>query len=319
MAQPADAAEAPPQQKFEQARDLFHDGHYPAALELFQQVYEATGSPNAHLFVARCYRELGSLVEAYEHMSLTVSESSAKVAEESRYATTRDSAARELAELGAQVGLVSVLLTDQPEGAQVTVAEEPIPLERLGSPIAVNPGTVTIVARALGIEAVTRKLQLRAGESKTVAISLRPGGSVREEEPTRAPGPAAAEPTADQPALSSGLRTAGFVTAGVGVAGMIVFAVAGSMASSKFATLEDECGNSRCDASQQDTVDSGRSLQTVANVGLIVGAVGLVAGTTMIVLGWPSEEKPQARVRPKSEIGFGVGQTGASLRYSMSF
>jgi hypothetical protein len=311
----APAGDVSAKQLFEQARDAYKNGDYREAVDLFKRVYEVTRSPNAHLYLARAQRELGNLVEAYEQMSLTVSEASAKAATEEKYAETRDAAARELAELGGRVGIVSVLLTEQPEGAEVTVAGRPIGLERLGSPIPVMPGTVSIRATAPGVEPVFREVQVRAGESKAVAISLTPSSLRRPEETAPAasePGAATAEP-APAAAPSTGLRTAGFVTAGVGVAGMITFAVAGSLASSNFSKLEDRCGSRRCtDPSLQSTVDSGRTYQTVANVGLVVGAVGILAGGTLIVLGWPS-------ARETVGLRVDLGPRGGTLGYAGSF
>src|SRR5690606_36414471 len=102
------------------------------------------------------------------------------------------------------------------------------------------------------------------------------------------------------------LRTIGFVAAGVGVAGLAAFAIAGSMAKSEFDTLEEECGSARCtDPKYADNVDSGKRMQTIANIGLIVGAVGVVAGGTLIVLGGPSKKEGAGLLVMPGSLGVG--------------
>jgi hypothetical protein len=314
------AAAASAEEEFEQAREAYHSGQFEPALQLLQQLYDETGSPNAHLFLARCHRELGNLIEAYQHMTLTVSEASAKTGEEERYAATRDAAARELAELSARVGLVTVLLTEQPKDVDVTVAGRSVASNRLGSPIPVDPGQVSVRVTAPGFEPVVRTLDVAAGENKALAISLSakpPDEPAAPEPPAPAPKPPEASP--EQPA--PWVRTAGFFVAAVGVAGILTFAAAGATAEGKYSTLERECGDSRCtDPDMEDVVDSGRTFDTVANVGLIVGAAGLAIGGTMILLGWPSEGATRAARGSKTgSVALHVSPSNAMLRCGAVF
>jgi hypothetical protein len=80
------------------------------------------------------------------------------------------------------------------------------------------------------------------------------------------------------------LRTWAFVAGGVGVAGIGAFAILGSMASSKFDDLESRCTSRRCPAGTQEDIDTGKSLQTVANVALGLGVIGLGTGVLLYVL-----------------------------------
>ena len=49
-----------------------------------------------------------------------------------------------------------------------------------------------------------------------------------------------------------------------------------------------------CSTSHADDISSGKTQQTLANVGLIVGAVGVAAGATLIVVGAKSKRAPAA-------------------------
>src|SRR5262249_40930532 len=81
------------------------------------------------------------------------------------------------------------------------------------------------------------------------------------------------------------MRTVGLVVGGTGVAGLAVFTVTGLMLKSKVQDLEAQCPNGCTDAEHLGQVDRARTLQTTANVGLVVGLVGIGVGTTLFVLG----------------------------------
>jgi uncharacterized membrane protein YdfJ with MMPL/SSD domain len=93
---------------------------------------------------------------------------------------------------------------------------------------------------------------------------------------------------------SSTLRTAAFVAGGVGVVGLGLFIGAGTSANATYSDLEDACGNRPCPVSRQGDIDSGKTMQTLANVGLVVGGVGLGAGVTLFLLSRSSSKTTEA-------------------------
>lgn len=274
----AEEAEEPSiEQQFEEARKLFADEEYQAALPLFRQVLERTGSPNARLYLARCLKQLGQIAEAYEEMAETVRDATEKAKTEDKYAPTRNVAAVHLATLEPLVGKLVVALSESASGATVTMDGEALEPDRIGAQITLKAGTVTIAASAPGKLPWEQDVEIPGGGTKTVTVSLKSA--------TTSPPP----PT-DGDTTGGGVRIAGYVVAGVGVAGIVVMAVTGAMAQGKVDTLEEECGGVRCaDLSYAEVVDDARTLQTVANVSLVVGIAGIVAGTAMIVFGGPTE------------------------------
>ena len=200
------------------------------------------------------------------------------------------------------------------------MAGRSIPLQRLGSAVPVEPGSISVHVTAPGMQEVTRELQLAAGENKSLAVSLMPEPEEEAPPPAKEEAEARDRPTAPEPAKeepSTSLRTAVLVVGAVGVAGVATFAITGAMAGRKYSTLEDECGDSRCTRpAMQDVVDKGRTLQTVANVSLIVGAVGLVAGGTMVYFGWPSETAGQPQT---AGLALDLGANGVAVRYAARF
>ncbi len=314
------AAGKPPStsEQYAAAEKLFDQGRYEEALALFREVHAASKSPNARLWVARTLRELGRLPEAYEEMSLTVREAGERA---EKYAPTRDAAASELAVLERRVGRVVIAIADAPSGVTVTLDGAELDASRVGEPIAVNPGKRTITVTAPGRDAVERSVVVSAGEIKTVALAI--AGEETASGPTPEPTPPLQEEE-EKKSSGGGVRTAGYVVTGLGVAGMALFGVAGLMANSKFKTLETECGGTRCtDPKYAETIDSGRTMDNLANVGLIAGAAGLVLGGAMIVLGGPSDDQEEAsRGRPRAPsataaITFSPG--GAGVRCAFTF
>jgi hypothetical protein len=205
-----------------------------------------------------------------------------------------------------------VALVDAPPGSKVELNGKVLETPRVGVPVAVAPGEVDIKGSAEGSEPVSKHVKVQAGETQTVTLVFKEKSTASpdEAEPAAAPN----EPTHDTPHKKSGggLRTAGYVTVGVGVAGLAVFAITGSMAASKFNQLKSDCGGKRCtDQKYADTVDSGKRLETISNVGLIVGGLGVIAGGTMIIVGGPKEKASAASID--------VSPNGFSLGYARRF
>jgi hypothetical protein len=265
---------------------LFDAHQYAEAQARFQRALELTGSPNARFYVARCLREMGKLVEAYDEIQLALREARERAATEPKYAETRDLAAAELAYVESKVGRLVIALVDAPEGTEIKVNGSPLAHERVGVAIGVEPGAVVVVATAPDARQISQTIEVPMGQMKTCAMAFKAS-------PTPAPSPA--PPPAREPARTTGggVRAAGFVTAGVGVAGIAVFAVAGVIAQKKFDEVEEGCGGTHCvDPKYDDVITTGRTMDTLANVGLIVGVVGVAAGAAMMIFGGP---KPEGR------------------------
>lgn len=308
-------ARARAQADFDAAQRLFDRGKYAEALALFQRAHEATGSPNAHLMMARCLLALGRTADAYEAMAATAREATVQAEAEPKYVQARDAAAAQLALLEQKVGKIIVALADPSVKASVTLNGEPLSPERHGVPVAVEPGRMVILATAPGGSSVRREVDVRAGETKTVALSFAPDVDRSVE---LAPEPRESPPLATAGAAGAarggGVRTAGIAVAGFGVAGMVMFGVAGAISQSKFATLEKECPQKPCTDVEKygPLIDSGRLFDMLANVGLAVGITGLVGGGAMIAFGGPSKA-------PRPVASFDVSPGRAGLRVSGSF
>jgi hypothetical protein len=120
---------------------------------------------------------------------------------------------------------------------------------------------------------------LTAGNKEEVALDAQPAPS-----PPPSPVPSATVDSTSAKTDASGLRPFAYVAGAWGVAGFVTFAVAGAMNQSTYNGLETACGNQGCPPGKQEEINSGKTQQTIANVGLVVGIVGVAAGATLFVL-----------------------------------
>lgn len=297
---------------FGEAQRLFDKGKYAEALVGFRQAYNASNSPNARFMVGNCLIALGKNSEAYVEMSETMKEAGARADKEPKYAKTRDSAKEQLTLLEGKIGKVIVHIEERE--AEVTVNGGRVAPDKLGTTLAVDPGTVTIAAKHVDGRTVFQEKVVTAGKTETIDLVFpsekTSGGQGTDSSGATSPNDRTESTTSSK---GGGVRVAGGVVLGLGVAGMALFGIAGFMAKGRFATLETECGGVRCtDAKYADVIDSGKTLTTVANVGLGIGAASIVAGTLMMVLGGPSKAAAPG-------VALNVSPNAVDFQYRMTF
>jgi hypothetical protein len=308
----APRSEPTAQEEFAAGQRLFDQKRFAEALVRLRKAYELSASPNAHLMVARSLLGLGRLADAYEEMAATMREATSRAETEPKYIQARDAAAAELALLERRVGKVIVVLVEPGEGVAVALNGASLSPQRVGVPIAVEPGSVAVAAERVGKPTVRRDVSIRAGETKTVAISFEERASAAGSEPIARRDEGMARPVAGSPAGSSLWRSLGYGSLGVGAAGFATFAVAGLMAESKFNTLKEECRVRCTDPKYASVVDMGKALDTAANIGFAAGVAGLVGGAALILVGGPASPRPAS-----GSIGVSPGPLG--LQVSGSF
>jgi hypothetical protein len=299
-AQPVDAAKA-----FADGRTAFEARDFASALPSFQRAVEATGSPNARLYYARCLREVGRIVEAYDQMEQTVREARTAAESDERYAVTRDSAAAELALLEARVGRLVIVLGPGLEGTSLSVAGAPLDVDRVGRPVTVLPGKVTVTASdARGLRA-SADASVQAGS--VTSLTLTPSADAPAEKPTLVP----SKPASDDGAGFGVVRGLGIGVAALGVGGIVLFAVGTVQADDALATLETRCPTGCTDPEDLATLDDGKAAEVMANVGLGIGIAGVVAGTLMMIFGGPSDAAPAGA----AESALFLGPRGVGVRF----
>ena len=299
-----DAATA--ETKFNSGLRLFKAGKMSDALPLFREVADGNGSPNARLYVGHCLQQLGKYVEAHRAFTAVVKHTTQRG--DTKYETTREAALAQLGLLEPRIAKIVVSLVDVPAGLAVRLDGTALEEKDLGSPMVVEPGTHKVEGTAPDMAPVSRDINVDAGESKTTILTFKKLETTPAPAPAPEPAPLKADASSSKPFP---MRTVGFVAGGVGVAGMTVFTIAGLMAKSTFKHMSDVCRPDGCsDRGQLDDIDKGRSQQTLANVGLVVGLVGLSAGAALVILGGRNEAPATVAITGTPGGGGAISYTG---------
>jgi hypothetical protein len=263
-------------------------GQFEQALQGARASHDVVASPNSKLLIAYTLRELGRYDEAYSEADAVAHEAEQAAQLDTYYAETARAAKAELAELRPRVALLSVTVRGASPGAKLSVAGVDWPRARWGRAVAVPAGDVAIELTDDGGKHLHSKATAAVGASVVVELDASP--------PPAPPPPA---PVAvDDGKGRRAMRTGAYVAGGVGLVGAAVFGVFGVRSRSQFNDLRAACPDGRCAADRAGDIDAGRRDQTVANVGLAVGVVGLAAGATLFVLSRERAGEPAVAVGP---------------------
>jgi hypothetical protein len=293
------------QSRFMRGKDLMTKKQYDQALVEFKASHDIVSSPNARLEIARCEREMGKLVAAYAELGRTAIEAKELVAQDNRYQRTYDSATTERAELEPQLGFVTLTITNATDQTTVTVDGEEIRRAAWSEPAPVAPKNAEIVVTTPGHASVTKPVSLAAGQKQALTIDAFSGDATGAPPPPPPPPPPAEESSSGIP-----LRTWAYVAGGVGAAGLLTFTIGGLMAKSTYDDLNSACHGGPCPSDKSGEISSGKTQQTIANVGLVVGILGVGAGATLFVLSMPKSSEPAAAPAPATAVVVGPGWAG---------
>jgi hypothetical protein len=287
--------------KYRAGTEAFEAGHFDEALALFRASYETVASPNSHLMIARTLSKMGKHRDAVVEIEETVNEADLASQKSDKYKKTAQTARTERDDMRRRVGYVIVDLE-----AAVTINGTPLPSPSLGEILA-DPGKNEVVLRLPSGEEVRRVVEVTAGQKTHVALAPPAGTAVSVV--AVAPAPAACPP-APPPVASGGggidQRTLAYVAGGIGVAGVATFAVFGLLDHSKYDDLKNRCPGGRCGSDVMSEAETGRQYQTLANVSLGVGIVGLVTSAALLFTA-PSKHERPATAGGTTRVAVGPG------------
>lgn len=268
-----------------------------AAVELRASL-NIVASPNTRFALARCLVEMGALVDAYNELTKTIADARALAAKEARYGEAADAAETERKDLAQKIVVLTLKIDHMAADTVVKINDKEVPKDALAAPIPLVPGVIDIVVTTGGKEASRNSSAIGPGET-TVSLDAEPPKAAPPPPPPRSPtaidpndipkDDPKPKPPPPPPAPSTGLRTGAYIAGGVGVLGLIGFGVFGALEKGTYSDLQTACHNGPCPANKQDDVSSGKTQQLLANVGLVVGVVGVAAGATLFVLSMPKK------------------------------
>lgn len=278
-----------------EAMDLYDAGDYDAALEKFQAADDLVAAPTIKLRMARCLDKLDRLIEAgatYRKVIETELDRHAPAV----HRKARKDAVPELAALNKQIPAVLVLVKGP--GADETVVSldgEPFPNELIGKRHQLDPGSYVFEAEREA-DGATVKLRVTLARSQHEEVVLRLPELGEEGDATRP------QPKPAKPEDGSAYRLGGWIALGIGGAGLVVGSVVGIVVLGDESSLEERCPDRQCPPEAHDDAEQFDTLRTTSTVGLILGAVGVAAGVTLLLVA-PDGDADEQPADPDDELG----------------
>jgi hypothetical protein len=255
-----------------EADDLYARGQWGAAYERFAEADALAHSPVFVLYMARCRKNAGRLLEAEALLARLARESVATSAPKPFHDAVA-SAAAERDEVARRIPLVHVVVQGAAAGpVRVKVDGKEIADARAG--ITLDPGAHGFDASSGGASDHKDVLLADGAGEVRVVLTLSSGGPTPQARPTR---------QAEREA-STGSLAPTLVALAVGVAGVGIGSVTGAMAASKAGRVKTNCVDSHCLQSDADALDSARRLATISTVAFIAGGAGLAAAGVLFVI-----------------------------------
>ncbi|MBI4953011.1 MAG: hypothetical protein HY908_13335 [Myxococcales bacterium] len=294
------------------AKAKYEGGKFDEALTGFRASYDIVASPNSHMMIANVLGDLKRHAEAYAEAEGVASEAKALGGD---YLTTGKKAQELMELLRPNIGFVTVSLEPGASG-RLRVGGREIPKASWDKPVPVDAGSVEVSLESPS-GTLHERATVAAGKTETVRLAAKAVSEPKEPEPSTGGG-------GDTQQI---LRIAGFAAAGLGVVGMVTFAGLGAASQGKFNDLKDQCPGKVCPAGQgfDDTISSGRGLQSGANAMLAIGIIGLAAGAGLItasfVMGDGGSAEPgkktedDVRAAPRIDVGLGLGSLHLAGRF----
>ena len=298
------------QSHFLRGKELFGQNKYDAALAEFTASLDVVSSPNTRLYLARCLREMNKPVQAYAEFGRTASEARELGKTDSRYEKAAEAAEQDQKALESKVGLVSVSVQRANASTTLRVGGEEVRRDAWDKPIAVNPGSAEVVAETPGRPAAKKSVNVAAGAKESVTVD-----ADAEAAPAQASTTETKPVVVTTPSDRAGLRPYAYVAGGIGLAGLATFTVAGLLSNGTYSDLEQACGGERaCPPGHEDDISTGKTQQTIANVGLVVFVLGAAGAVTLWVLSSPSKSTTAATSKVVTRVvtrGTFVGLEGS--------
>jgi hypothetical protein len=247
---------------------------YDVALEKFQRVQKVRDTAPIRYRIGSCQEGLGHLRQAavaYQG-AIALGKSEPKDQEVVKGAKGR------LATVERKMAKLTVSMPESAHDAQLRIDDEPVAQTELARPIPLDPGKHTVSATAKDAAPFRTEISLPEGGHVSLSIALDPVAGIMKGQANETSPPTPPKEQPANPGDSSGTRTIGYVVAGAGAALLIGGAVTLLMRHAEIATLNKDCPNGVCPASERDQLTSGRSRALVEGpLGVGLGAAGLVA------------------------------------------
>ena len=297
---------------FQDARQLMKNGEYAEACPKLFDSNRLDTAVGTLLYLGECYEKSGKTASAWTTF-LAAAESAHKAGQMDRARVASDRANALVSKLS-KIS-ISVSTAARVPGLAIHRDELEVSEATWGVAVPLDAGEHVVVAKAPGKKDWSQTVHIEAGGAPIlVEIPVLENVEVPKQQQPALGAEVTKAPVAD--AMSgqgrgSSQRTLAYVAGGVGAAGWLVGAVAGLKAKSKQNQSESQCLTSApnyCNQQGVDLLSTGRRYAAVANVGFVVGAVGVVGGALLYFTS-PSASVPTATLTNSERLKHGVSIT----------
>lgn len=297
LASPSAGAQS--KDELDRARALFQEGvalsaanNCAAALTKYRAVAKVKMTAQVAFNIAECEERLGRLVQALGDYRVAAAQAStdSKAKEVTKQVGARVDA------LEARIPKLTIMRGKGSESAIVELDGTEIGAGQLGSPIPVDPGPHIIVGRVGDKEYSRDTVTIEEKESKTFEVKMTVPVPKKVEGPVDDPNKL---PPDAQPAAKGRSRVPGIaVTAAGGVSLILGFVFLG-LRGGAISELDKLCGgDTTCPPSAQPTGDKGKLYTGLAEVTIVVGAIGVGTGIALIATSGPPKQPKETAAPP---------------------
>jgi hypothetical protein len=282
-------------------------------LDAAEKLYHA---PTTLDRLGECQVSVGRIVAGTESLNRVVREPLAANAPPV-FVAAQKRAQKALAAALPRIGSLKIHVDGAPsDKLSLTVDGVAVPVAILDADRPTDPGSHSVSASAVGYKTQTTTVSVREGGESAIALQLEVEPAAVALPPAAAPSavvapaPSASPAQAPSAGTERGLAIAGFVVGGVGLA---VGSVFGILALGTKSTLDSQCANKVCPASEQSDIDSLGTKATVSTIGFGVGIVGVAVGAVLLGISHGSGGATAAKLeppRPKVSPWIGLGSAG---------
>ncbi len=184
LAASSDAPSEAAKEKYGKALKAYGANRYADALLLLEDVRRLHSSPNALLLLGHCYAKLGrmaSAIDAYREAERSAAEQITKGKDASgSLKETRGSALEHMADLESHVPYITLVMpSDLPMDFSLLLDGKPLPADKWGTALPVDPGGHEVAASGSRIEPYKQSIFAKEGDKQRVELNLQREASAK--------------------------------------------------------------------------------------------------------------------------------------------
>lgn len=269
-------------------------GRFEKACPAIARSFDLEPLPGALFTLAECLAGQGKTASALARYSQFQALVATLPAERRPAFDEREALAfRQMARLRERAPALLIVAPPGEDLPTVTINGDPLEASAFGVERSLDPGSYEVIARSGARPAWRSVVVLTEGKHERLAIpALQPRAQVSTE----------AEHEDERPRRSSASRPWMYAAGAVGLTGLVVGTGAGILAWSHKSDVDEHCPEHVCDAEGRRALDSGRSAARVSNIGLAVGAAGLVSAGVLYLLQPRAEAGAARRTQPRVSV-----------------